>query len=228
MSSPSVSEANRADIAAVAALDEPARRRLYGYVSSRYEPVSRDAAAEALAMPRQTAAFHLDKLVDVGLLSIEFARLSGRSGPGAGRPAKLYRRAERGVVVQLPERSYELAGQLLARAVEDAERTGQTPRAALAQGASELGRTLGGGIAPTDEDVMAVLERCGYEPRIEGQDVVLANCPFHSLAQQHTALVCGMNLDLISGILEGAGCVHRRARLAPRQAHCCVRLGSAH
>lgn len=215
------------DISAVSSLDEPARQRLYDFVRRHREPVSRDQAAEALGLARQTAAFHLDKLVDADLLTVEFARRSGRSGPGAGRPAKLYRRSDREVAVQLPERSYELAGQLLAQAVDDAERTGESPRAALGRRATDLGLALGAGAGPTDAEVLAVLERCGYEPRAEGTDIALVNCPFHALAERHTEMVCGMNLALIGGLLTGAECSARRARLAPTAGHCCVRIEPA-
>lgn len=219
-----------ANIAAVAALDEPARRRLYDYVCAQPGPAGRDEASEALGIPRQTAAFHLDKLAGAGLLTVEFARRGGRTGPGAGRPSKLYRRADHSIAVQLPQRTYELAGQLLAEAVEDAEATGGSPRASLNRLAAELGRTVAAGdLGEADGDgaVMDVLVRCGYQPRLDGTDIVLANCPFHALAQRHTELVCGMNLGLIEGVLDGAGCRSRRARLAPRERYCCVRIEPA-
>lgn len=213
-----------ADVAAVSALDVPPRRRLYEYVRGCSDPVSRDEASEALGIARQTAAFHLDKLADVGLVEVEFVRRTRRRGPGAGRPSKLYRRADRDVAVRLPERSYELAGQLLAQAVSDAERTGESARESLTQRAAELGRTIGEATGNSDEELLDALERCGYEPRIDGGEITLANCPFHSLAQQYTELVCGMNRDLITGMLNGAGCAGRRARLAPHERHCCVRI----
>lgn len=222
---PTPDDSGRSDITAVSALGEPARRRLYDYVRSRREPVGRDDAAEALGMPRQTVAFHLDKLADAGLLTVEFARRTGRTGPGAGRPSKLYRRSDREVAVQLPERSYELAGQLLAQAVVDAERTGDSPRASLTRRATELGHAVGAAAGPSDAEIMAALEGCGYEPRLEDTDITLTNCPFHALARQHTELVCGMNLGLIEGLLDGAACAGRRARLAPEERYCCVRLG---
>src|SRR6478735_9095881 len=93
-----------ADVAAVAALAEPTRRRLYDHVVRQAAPVSRDEAAAATDVPRATAAFHLDRLVDDRLLEVHFERLSGRTGPGAGRPAKLYRRSGCDVTVSLPER----------------------------------------------------------------------------------------------------------------------------
>src|ERR671927_468689 len=113
-----------AQVAAVAALAEPTRRRLYEHVVRQSEPVSRDEAAAATDVPRATVAFHLDKLVDEGLLDVVYERRTGRTGPGAGRPSKLYRRAECDVTVSLPERRYDLAGGLLAAAMEEAQTSG--------------------------------------------------------------------------------------------------------
>ncbi|MFE3291597.1 helix-turn-helix transcriptional regulator [Rhodococcus sp. NPDC059234] len=216
--------APHSDISAVSALDEPARRRLYDFVRRHRDPVSRDDAAEALGMARQTAAFHLDKLAEEGLLAVGFARRSGRTGPGAGRPSKLYRRSDREVVVQLPERSYELAGQLLAQAIDDSERTGEPPRVTLGRRARDLGRAVGTESGPGDAEFLATLERCGYEPCIEGADIALVNCPFHSLAEGHTEMICGMNLELIDGLIDGTGSGGRVARLAPADGYCCVRI----
>lgn len=209
------------DVAAVSTLDEPTRRRIYEFVCPKRDAVSRDDVSEALEIPRQTAAFHLEKLADAGLLDVEYARRSGRSGPGAGRPSKLYRRSRHEVRVQLPERSYDIAGELLAQAVEDADRTGESPRACLARSAAELGREIGLPEGVTDEELMKVLAEAGYEPRVEGDDIVLVNCPFHALAERHTRLVCGMNLDLVSGALGSAA---ERARLEPHEGYCCVRI----
>src|SRR2546430_7363274 len=101
-------------VAAVAALDEPTRRRLYDFVVRQSGPVCRDEVAAATRVPRATVAFHLDKLVDLRLLAASYERRTGRSGPGAGRPAKLYRRARQQGSVAPPERQYPLAGVLLA------------------------------------------------------------------------------------------------------------------
>ena len=111
-------------VTGLAALADPIRRELYLFVAAQPEPVSRDRAAEGVAVPRHTAKFHLDKLVEQGLLATEFQRLSGRQGPGAGRPTKLYRRSGRELSVTLPARRYDLAGQLLASAIDDSTRTG--------------------------------------------------------------------------------------------------------
>ncbi|GAB3144382.1 helix-turn-helix domain-containing protein [Amycolatopsis stemonae] len=210
-------------LAAVAALDEPTRRRLYEYVVRRPGPVSRDDAAAALGVPRATVAFHLDRLVEEGLLAVEYERRTGRSGPGAGRPAKLYRRSDRQVSVSVPERHYELAGELLASAVEEADETGGSARAILGRRAREHGAELaaGGG------DTVGTLEELGFEPRLEDGGVLLGNCPFQRLARTHPRLVCEMNLGLVDGLLAGAGDRRYRAGLEPQPGYCCVRLSPA-
>src|SRR6478672_2836053 len=130
-------------VAGVAALAEDVRRELYLFVVAEPDPVSRDQAAAGVGVPRHTAKFHLDRLVEEGLLETEFRRLSGRQGPGAGRPAKLYRRSPGEVAVSLPERHYDLAGRLLAGAIEASSRDGTPVAAALQSGAQSYGSGLG-------------------------------------------------------------------------------------
>ncbi|WP_225642474.1 helix-turn-helix transcriptional regulator [Streptomyces werraensis] len=217
-------EAPHPDVSAVAALDEPTRRRLYDHVVRQPAPVSRDEAAEALGLARQTAAFHLDRLADQSLLDVVYERRSGRTGPGAGRPAKLYKRSVKQVTVSLPERHYELAGRLLAQALEESEATGEPVRSVLHRKAHELGTQLAG---PGRAEVFDVLEENGFEPRCDGDAIVLGNCPFHALAREHTQTVCGMNLHLFRGLLEGLAESDLQACLAPSPGHCCVRLEPA-
>lgn len=213
---------------AVAALAEPTRRRLYEHVVRQPAPVGRDDVAGALGLARATAVFHLDRLVADGLLDVHFERRSGRTGPGAGRPAKLYRRSGVAVEVSLPPRQYDLAGELLAAAMVEAEQSGESPRAALERGAFRRGRemaadvTAGGAAA-----VVGVLEGAGFEPRASDGAIVLANCPFHALAQQQTELVCGMNLHLLDGVLTGIRDAGLVASLRPEAGMCCVRLEPA-
>jgi predicted ArsR family transcriptional regulator len=213
-------------VAAVAALAEPTRRRLYDHVAGQPGPVSRDEAAAAVAVPRATAAFHLDRLVDDGLLEAHFERRTGRTGPGAGRPAKLYRRADCAVEISFPARHYDLAGDLLAAAMAAAEESGESPRAALARLAYDRGRQLGevGPVADGRTAALRVLEEHGFEPRLEDGGIALANCPFHALAREHTELVCGMNLRLLEGVLDGVASADLAARLQPSPGRCCVRL----
>ncbi|CAL9357966.1 hypothetical protein SUDANB1_00598 [Streptomyces sp. enrichment culture] len=214
-------EAPDPDVSAVAALDEPTRRRLYDHVVRRPEPVSRDEAAAALGLARQTAAFHLDRLADESLLDVVYERRSGRTGPGAGRPAKLYKRSAKQVTVSLPERHYELAGRLLAQALEESEATGEPVRTVLHRKARRLGTRLAG---QEPAGVLDLLEGNGFEPRYDGDAIVLGNCPFHALARDHTQTVCGMNLHLLHGVLDGLDESGLQACLEPSPGHCCVRL----
>jgi predicted ArsR family transcriptional regulator len=214
------------EIECVAALEEPMRRALYSYVAAQPGDVSRDQAARAVGVSRSLAAFHLDRLVAEGLLDAVYRRLTGRSGPGAGRPSKLYRRSSREVQITLPPRSYELAARLFARALE----TSAPPETvgALSEVAHEFGREVGAqggeGTAPFDS-IESALATCGYEP-IETADgtIRLRNCPFHTLATAHRGLVCTMNLHLIEGMVDGIGGETLRAVLDPQPGMCCVAI----
>ena len=130
------------DLASLSSLDDPVRRRLYEVVRERAEPVGRDEAAVAAGVGRALAVYHLDKLVEAGLLTASYQRPPGRNGPGAGRPAKLYTRSDREFAVTVPPREYELAARLLVQAVES-DPSGNC-RAALLEAARRLGAELGG------------------------------------------------------------------------------------
>src|SRR3954471_13546820 len=123
---PVVGESWSEQVAGIGALAEPARQALYRYVVAQADAVGREEAARDTGVALHSAKFHLDKLVEEGLLDVEFRRLTGRQGPGAGRPAKLYRRSDRELAVSLPERHYELAGEVMTSAVDEALRY-QTP-----------------------------------------------------------------------------------------------------
>jgi predicted ArsR family transcriptional regulator len=224
-------------LAAMSALGEPTRRALYEYVAAAGRWVSRDEAAEALDLERGTAAHHLDRLASDGLLETDYQRLSGKQGPGAGRPAKLYRRALRDFDVTLPPRDYALVGMMLAEAV-DRSRTARVDIAdAVDDVATAEGRRLGDATgeelpvarvrtpARRRKVVLDVLERHGFEPRTDDDGtVVLRNCPFHKLAQEHTDLICGMNLCMMKAVLDQVGDLGLEARLEPEADACCVKL----
>lgn len=207
----------------VGALADPTRRALYEYVVGQPQPVGREATAAALRLPAHTVKFHLDRLVEAGLLVTEYRRLTGRTGPGAGRPSKLYRRAEAEVVISLPDRRYDLVGHILAAGVEAAA-GGEVLSDAIARAAAEKGRTIGTEAAPGDVPAFVrVLADQGFEPRVEDDVVLLVNCPFHALAQAHTALVCGLNQSFVQGVADGIGCTGVTACLEPEEGRCCVK-----
>lgn len=220
------------DAAGIGALADPVRRRLYQFVCDQPAPVSRDQAADAVAIPHHQAKFHLDRLTAEGLLETDFARLTGRSGPGAGRTAKLYRRARRDIAVSLPHREYELAGRLMATAIARSAGTGEPVTEVLNRVARDYGRTIGAASSssppPSPEAALqravAVLIRYGYEPRFGDDEVELANCPFHALAQEQTELACTMNHALITGVADALAPHSPGARLCPGRDRCCVVL----
>ncbi|MGZ5415824.1 MAG: helix-turn-helix transcriptional regulator [Nocardioides sp.] len=215
-----------AQAAGIGALAEPVRRDLYLFVVGRPDPVGREQAAEGVGVPLHTAKFHLDKLVDEGLLEVEFRRLTGRTGPGAGRPSKLYRRSARELSVSLPQRRYDLAGRILAAAVDRAAREQVPVDAAVREAARDEGRRSAAAAEPVlgEERLTEVLVDHGYEPRLRDGEVLLANCPFDALVHDHTALVCGLNEQFVGGVLEGLGCTEWRACLDPEPGLCCVKL----
>ena len=218
------------DIDAIALLDEPVRRKLYDWVVRQARPVGRDEAAAGTGVSRALAAFHLDRLANAGLLATEFRRLSGKTGPGAGRPSKLYVRSDRDISVSLPERRYDVAADLMADALEDV--SGAGPATTLRKAAHRMGEEVGSaaremaGPRPTEsrrrESLVETLEERGYEPLVREGTLRLRNCPFHALVDDHRDLVCGMNLALAEGILDGLGEERISAHLDRQPGLCCV------
>jgi len=215
------------EISVIAALDDPVRRSLYDYVAARGDGVSRSDAAAATGIQRTLAAFHLDRLAEAGLVEVTFARPAGRSGPGAGRPAKLYRRAAAEHQVSVPPRDYRTAAELLAEVVDMTGAEPELQRSARSRGAAagRAARRQSSGQAD-DDLVTGTLAAQGYQPYRDGRDVRLRNCPFHLLASRHPPLICGMNLALLEGLLAGAAAGGLTARLDPRPKECCVVLES--
>ncbi len=224
-------------LGAITTLGEPTRRALYDYVAAAGAWVSRDEAADAVDLERGTAAHHLDRLAADGLLEVDYQRLSGRQGPGAGRPAKLYRRARRDFDVTLPPRDYALAGRLLAEAADRSRTDGTDIAEALDVVARAEGRRLGQEIdsqlrrgrtrslSSKRRVVLDALEAHGFEPKpSDDGTVVLRNCPFHQLAQEHTDLICGMNLCMMKSAIDNVGETGLEARLEPEAGQCCVKL----
>jgi predicted ArsR family transcriptional regulator len=206
-------------LAALASLGDPLRRELYHCVTSRDGGVGRDEAAAAVGVSRALAAYHLDRLVDAGLLDTRFERRTGRRGPGAGRTAKLYLRSATPVEVALPARDFELIAGLLAYAVE-ADPSGGS-RAALQRAARALGAEVAAG-SRHDATVRSLLAERGYEPYEDAGVLRLRNCPFGRLAEAHRELVCHANLAFMEGLLQGHRRGGVRALLEPRPGRCCV------
>jgi predicted ArsR family transcriptional regulator len=223
---------NESGLAALSSLDDPVRRRLYEFVSRSVQPLGRDEAAAAVGIGRPLAAYHLDKLAGLGLLTASYQRPAGRGGPGAGRPAKVYARSASEFSVTVPPREYELAARLLAAAVESDR--GGSSRAALRDAAQQFGMGVGErsrAVDPAGEGTRRAVEDAlrgqGFEPfGDEDGTIRLRNCPFHQLAVQHRDVVCGMNLALIEGLVEGLHASGLRPALHPQPGQCCVEIGA--
>jgi predicted ArsR family transcriptional regulator len=217
-------------LAEIAPLGDPVRRRLFAYVVGRPDVVGREEAARAVGISRPAAAFHLEKLVDGGLLEAGYRRLSGRGGPGAGRPARVYWRPAREVHIDVPPRDYELVARFLLRGLD----TGGSEKVIdqAREAAREFGRELGAearlraGRRPTHDRLRSalrtVLEERGFESQLVNAELCLRNCPFDSLSDVYRDLVCPMNLAMMQGMLEGLGASGLEAAFEPRPERCCV------
>jgi predicted ArsR family transcriptional regulator len=160
------------NVTCIGVVADPVRRQLYRFVCSQAQPVTRDQAAAAVGVARHKAKFHLDRLEAEGLLEADYVRLTGRTGPGAGRPAKRYRRGHREFAVALPARDYELAGHIMAEAISESARTGTPILDALDSAAAAHGAAIAttsadhpsGADAALDSAVRLLAEQA-YEPR---------------------------------------------------------------
>jgi predicted ArsR family transcriptional regulator len=216
---------------ALASLAEPLRFEMYRLAVAAPQGITRDMAAESTGVARSVAAFHLDKLAEVGLLDVSYRRPPGVDGPGAGRPAKWYRRSTAQFDLSVPPRSYQLASSILAEAVEAGREHPGDIDASLRRAANRNGTEIGDqagrdGASPAEllERLAGVLERYGYEPSTDDTGVVLLNCPFHALAEEHRRLTCSMNHWLLAAAARAAGLADSTACLDPAPDRCCVRL----
>ena len=209
------------DLDDVGLLNDAVRRRVYGFLVQKGKvPVTREEVASAVGITRKLAAYHLDKLAEAELLDVDYARANGRSGPGAGRPAKRYAWNEREVSVSIPPRSYDLLARILATAVD------QSPTGAVGEMIEATATAQGVEVGRNSHSVEQALTVSGYEPRkIEHEVTILRNCPFHSIVEDHTQLVCSLNCAFIRGALSGLNDDPDRAELNPEQGRCCVVIG---
>lgn len=229
--------AERDPVAAVGALGDELRRGMYAFIRRARRPVSRDEAAESVGISRKLAAFHLDKLVAVGLLRTRF------DAPGrvraVGRAPKLYEPVPGAIQVSIPQRRHELLAEILTDAV--LTETGAQParekafdaadRRGAALGEAERARLRPGRLGTERALTLATetLEQFGFEPeRAAPALLLLRNCPFHPLAAKAPDLVCGINHRFLGGYLRGLGATaSATAVLQPHEAMCCVRLCAA-
>ena len=222
---------------AVGVLEDDLRLRMYLFVRRQGRPVSRDEAASHVGISRKLAAFHLDKLQERGLLVAHYARPAGRTGRGAGRSSKLYEPSDLHIDVSIPERRYDIVGEIMVAALD--QESSEPARDVAKRIAYARGRALGEQVRselrlrpPGTERTLSVAEETlanhGFEPYRDASDgISLRNCPFHSLARQSPELVCGLNREFIDGLLRGLGNETVEADLQPTPDECCVKLRAA-
>jgi predicted ArsR family transcriptional regulator len=186
--------------------------------------ISRDEAAAELGISRDKAAFHLDRLVEAGLVEISFRRLGAKRGPGAGRPSKLYRRSARTFAASVPPRRYDVAAEVLSGALARLDSTRAAE--AITAAARARGRAVATEFATTtDRHLADLLSNLGFEPAAGSDGAIdLVNCPFHHLVTENAGQTCAMNKEFLTGTLEGMGLTDVEAQLAPRDGYCCVRI----
>jgi predicted ArsR family transcriptional regulator len=221
-------------IGRISLLADPGRAALHRLIRSSRHGVTRDEAAAAVGISRSLAAFHLDRLAEAGLAEVAYERRSGRTGPGAGRPAKVYKRSGDTVAVSVPERRYELAASLFAAAISRHLAGGADVPGALDDGARAAGITLGAEARKRAgprrsrsallEAGRTVLEEAGFEPELDGRMLLLRNCPFDALVQDNRDVVCGMNRSLMQGVVAGLQLEGIAATFDPQPGRCCVLL----
>lgn len=224
-------------VSIVAVLADDVRRRLYFHVRAATEPVTRDGAAAAVGISRKLAAFHLEKLVDEGLVRVTPGRPVARVAR-PGRSPKMYATSDAEISLHIPARQYDLMARILLAAV----RAGGTDSCASARvTASERGREIGRGVRGILRPGKLGLERAlrltmqaltetGYEPEVVATpvktEILLRNCPFRRLLDEDKSLVCSLNCSLVGGIIAGLETDLFEAELVPREQHCCVTLSS--
>lgn len=220
-----------AQIASLSSLDDQLRAKIFFHVARSGDYVTRDQVAKALRITRRTAAFHLDKLAEAGLVEVSFKRVSGRTGPGAGRSSKLYRRSSRRLNVSIPSRNYELMARLLASVVKHTigalaphQLESQARAFGLSQGAAARKQVSRASSRKRRLQVLVdELTRLGFEPFDDGNGTLrLRNCPYHDMAREDADFVCSMNLKLLQGIAEGLDLDDVSSTREPIEGMCCV------
>jgi predicted ArsR family transcriptional regulator len=224
-----------ASIRAVAALEDQLRRGMYAYIRQAGRPVGRDEAAGAVGISRKLAAFHLDKLVEAGVLCAHYAPLSGIRK--VGRAPKVYEPSGLDIRVNIPQRQHELLAGILLDAVLDEGDT--SARATAVQLAKDSGTALGrteqqrskpGRLGTERALTLAaqVLTGHGFTPARTASDRLrLRDCPFHPLTTKAPEFVCEVNRSFCAGVLTGLDAHTVTAVLEPLAGNCCVELRAA-
>ena len=197
------------------AVGVPELREALLFARGRPRPITADELAADRRIHRTVARRRLDRLTAAGLLISRFERRTGRSGPGAGRPAKIYSPAPETAAIEFPARHYEELVGLLLEALPAQSRSQRL----RATGVALAARLLRGSPIVPVRDVRLGLERAcealghlGFQASVEtvdGDSAVIASptCPLRPLvvARPETAEIDrGMWCGLVAAALRGA------------------------
>ena len=197
------------------AIGDPDLRRTLVFARAQARSVTADEVAREHQVHRNVARARLERLVEAGLLVPSFERRTGRTGPGAGRPAKTYRVAPELSSIEFPQRHYESLVSLLAETLPSRARPRRLYEVGVDFGA-ELARTarlrpaklLGGAV----ERVCAALGRLGYQASVGelqcGRAVITTpTCPLRPLVRADPKLAMldrGMWAGLVTSALRAS------------------------
>ncbi|HSJ34204.1 MAG TPA: helix-turn-helix domain-containing protein [Acidimicrobiia bacterium] len=216
------------------ALGDPTRRAIYVAVRESGEPMTTARIAELFGLHPNVARHHLDKLAVDGWLIVSHRRREGKSGPGAGRPAKTYEPSQREVSIHFAPRRYELLVELLVRVLQ---RVAPADVARIAEEVGqEYGRELAGEIgAPEDTGYSAAVQAVAVamtglgftvDPDVDGQQLLTSHCPFGEAAVDHPDVVCSLDRGIVTGLVGALtdGCTPRLVPHETPDADCVTRV----
>jgi predicted ArsR family transcriptional regulator len=195
-----------------AALGDPTRRAIFIAVRESPEPMTSAAIAELFTIHPNVARHHLDKLAADGYLQVSHRRPAGRTGPGAGRPAKCYETTEKAIDVHFPSRRPDLLVELLVRLVQ---RLAPDDIAAVAEDVGrQYGRELAAEVGTPEEDgyqeavtaVAQAMSGLGFgisqDTSAATSRLLTSHCPFGAAAAGHPDVVCSLDRGIVSGLFE--------------------------
>jgi predicted ArsR family transcriptional regulator len=200
------------------------RARVLAALRDVDSPTAVGEIADRVGLHTNTARFHLDGLVELGLAD---RVIEDRTVPG--RPRALYVATAK--AVETGRRSYRLLAEILTSLVADS-----VPRPE--EIAREAGRAWGGYLterpapferldpAAATRRLVGILSEIGFAPSAETPDdrppaedggvrVELRHCPFREVAEHHQNVVCSLHLGLMQGALEVMRAPLQADRLEP-------------
>jgi predicted ArsR family transcriptional regulator len=186
------------------------------FARAQPQPVTADEVAAAQRIHRNVARGRLERLAEAGLLIASFERRTGRTGPGAGRPAKTYRVAPELTAIEFPERRYEQLIGLVVDVLPNRARRDRLHEVGIAFG-RELARKAQLRSAKRFQTALArvctALGGLGYQASVaevigERAVITTATCPLRPLVRANPRLATldrGMWAALVARGLEGIG-----------------------